>query len=64
MPEDIKKGPTTEMVAKALRTVKNPENKKLKPMEFRSRGYQLYTKEAQINGETPMSYEAWMKTQE
>lgn len=57
-------GPTPEMVAKALRDRKNPVNKKLKPMEMRSRGYQLYTKEAQVMGETPKSYEEWMKTQE
>lgn len=56
-------GPTPEMVAKALRERKNPVNSALKPMEMRSRGYQLYTKEAQINGETPMSYEKWMASQ-
>ncbi len=56
-------GPTPEMVAKALRNKKNPVNTTLKPMELRSRGYQLHVKEAQVMGETPMDYESWMKTQ-
>ncbi len=56
-------GPTPEMVAAALRNRKNPVNKKLKPVEMRGRGYQLYVKEQQTMGETPVSYEEWMKTQ-
>lgn len=56
-------GPTTEMVAKALRTGKNPVDKTKKPVQFQSRGYQLHVKEAQVNGETPMKYEDWLKTQ-
>jgi hypothetical protein len=48
----------------ALRTRKNPVNQKLKPIEMRTRGYQLYSKEQQAMGETPVSYEEWMKTQE
>lgn len=56
-------GPTPEMVAKALRERKNPVNPKLKPMEMRARGYQLYAKEQQAMGEPAVSYEEWMKTQ-
>jgi hypothetical protein len=50
-------------VIQALRTAKNPVNKTLKPMELRTRGYQLYSSEQKAQGETPMSYEEWMKTQ-
>ncbi len=57
----MSEGPTPEMVAKALRTGKNPVDPKKKPLQMQSRGYQLYTKEAQVNGETPMSYEKWLK---
>lgn len=48
----------------ALRNKSNPDNPKLKPIEQRRRGYQLYAKEAQIMGETPQSYEEWIKGQE
>ncbi len=57
-------GPTPEMVAKALRERKNPVNSNLQPIEMRSRGYQLYAQEAKVNGETPMPYADWMKTQQ
>jgi hypothetical protein len=57
-------GPTQKMVADALRTKQNPINKELKPLELRARGYQLYAKEQQAMGETPVSYEQWMKSQE
>lgn len=53
-----------QYVIEALRTAKNPVNKKLKPMELRTRGYQLYVKEQQAMGESPVSYEEWMKTQD
>lgn len=43
---------------------KNPKNPKLKPIEQRRRGYQLYAKEAQVNGEDPLSYEEWIVSQE
>lgn len=53
-------------IVDALRgkTTSNPDNPKLKPIEQRRRGYQLYAKEAQLMGETPVSYEEWIKTQE
>jgi hypothetical protein len=35
-----------------------------RPLDQRGRGYQLYTKEAELNGETPLSHEEWMKTQD
>lgn len=35
-----------------------------KPLEQRRRGYQLYVQEAQVNGEDPLSYEEWIKSQE
>lgn len=57
-------GPTPEMVAKALRSGKNPVDSTKKPMQLQSRGYQLYTKEAKLNGETPLTYEKWIKTQD
>lgn len=57
-------GPSVDSVVKALRTRKNPNNEKLHPVEMRARGYQLYVKEAQVNGETPKPYEEWIKTQE
>lgn len=57
-------GPTTKMLADAVRNKQNPVNKTLKPLEMRARGYQLYVKEQQQMGETPMSYESWMKTQQ
>lgn len=56
--------PTPEMIAKALREAKNPVNKKLKPMEMRSRGYQLYKQEAMVNGEPVVPYEQWILTQD
>lgn len=56
-------GPTPEMLAKALRERQNPANTKLKPIEMRGRGYQLYVQEQKQMGETPVSYEEWMKTQ-
>jgi hypothetical protein len=56
-------GPTPEMVAKALRERKNPQNTKLKPMEMRGLGYQLYVQEQKQLGEAPVAYEEWMKTQ-
>jgi hypothetical protein len=52
-----------EYLAEALRTRKNPVNPKLQPIELRSRGYQLYVQEQKALGETPASYEEWMKTQ-
>lgn len=42
----------------------NPKNPKLKPIEQRRRGYQLYAQEAQANGEDPLSYEEWIVSQE
>lgn len=52
-------------IIKALRNREsNPDNPKLKPIEQRRRGYQLYAKEAQIMGEAPLSYEEWIKGQE
>ena len=57
-------GPTPEMVAKALRDRKNSVNSDLKPIEMRGRGYQLYVQEQKALGETPVSYEEWMKTQQ
>lgn len=54
-------GPTPEMVAKALRDRKNSVDPKKKPMEMQSRGYQLHVQEAKSMGDTPMSYEAWLK---
>lgn len=57
-------GPTPEMVAKALRDRKNPVNPKLKPIELRSRGYQLYANEQKAMGETPVDYEEWIKSQQ
>lgn len=54
-------------IIKALRggsKGENPDNPKLKPIEKRGRGYQLYVKEAQVMGETPLSYEEWIKGQE
>ncbi len=33
------------------------------PMPTKTRGYQLYVKEAELNGETPKSYDEWIKTQ-
>lgn len=53
-----------QYVIQALRTAKNPVNKKLKPMELRADGYRLYAKEQNAMGETPVSYEEWMKTQD
>lgn len=56
--------------AKALRdkvgqtTTQNPANPRLKPIEQRRRGYQLYAREAQTLGETPKSYEEWIAEQE
>lgn len=60
----MSEGPNKEMLVKALRTRKNPVNDKLKPLELRSRGYQLYVAEQKSMGETPVSYEEWMKTQQ
>lgn len=57
-------GPSPDMVVKSLRTAKNPVNEKLHPMELRTRGYQLYVKEQKAMGETPKSYDQWMKEQD
>lgn len=57
-------GPSTKHVVEALRTGRNPKNKNLHPVEMRARGYQLYKKEAEVMGETPKSYDEWIKTQE
>lgn len=54
-------GPTPEMVAKALRNRKNPADAKKRPIEMQARGYQLHVQEAKAMGETPMSYESWLK---
>lgn len=54
---------TQEFVSAALRG-QNPKNPKLKPIEMRARGYQLYKKEAETMGETPVSYDEWIKTQQ
>lgn len=51
------------MVA-ALRNKSNPDNPKLKPIEQRRRGYQLYAQEAQQMGEPVVSYEEWIAGQE
>lgn len=54
-----------QAIIKALRNPKaNPDNPKLKPIEQRRRGYQLYAKEAQTMGEPVLSYEEWIKSQE
>lgn len=54
-----------QAIIKALRSPKaNPDNPKLKPVEQRRRGYQLYAKEAQMMGEPVQSYEEWIKGQE
>lgn len=50
-------------LADALRTAKNPVNSKLKPIELRTRGYQLYAEEQKAMGDPVVSYEEWMKTQ-
>lgn len=42
----------------------NPDNPKLKPIEQRRRGYQLYAQEAQQMGEPVVSYEEWIAGQE
>ena len=55
-------GPTPEMVAKALRTKENPVDPKKKPLQLKARGYQLHVAESKAMGETPMSYEAWLKS--
>jgi len=57
----MSEGPTPEMVAKALRSGKNPVDPKKKPVQLQARGYQLYTKEAELNGETPLPYDKWLK---
>ena len=55
-----------QAIIKALRdrTKGNPDNPKLKPVEQRRRGYQLYAKEAQIMGDPVKSYEEWIVEQE
>lgn len=55
-----------QAIIKALRdrTKGNPDNPKLKPIEQRRRGYQLYAKEAQIMGDPVLSYEEWIAGQE
>ena len=55
-----------QALIKALRGKKpsNPENPKLKPVEQRRRGYQLYAQEAQQMGEPVVSYEEWIAGQE
>lgn len=54
-----------QAIIKALRSPKsNPDNPKLKPIEQRRRGYQLYAKEAQLMGEPVRSYEEWIVEQE
>lgn len=54
-----------QAIIKALRSPKrNPDNPKLKPIEQRRRGYQLYAKEAQVMGEPVLSYEEWIAGQE
>jgi hypothetical protein len=47
-----------------LRSGKNPDNAKLKPIEQRRRGYQLYVKEQKQMGEPAISYEEWLASQE
>jgi hypothetical protein len=51
-------------IVAALRGGGNPDNPKLKPIEQRRRGYQLYAQEAQQMGEPVVSYEEWIKGQE
>jgi hypothetical protein len=51
-------------VVAALRNKGNSDNPKLKPIEQRRRGYQLYAQEAQQMGEPVVSYEEWMQGQE
>lgn len=58
IPESIK------AVIDALRKKKTEAPPKLKPLEQRRRGYQLYAQEAQVNGEDPLSYEEWIASQE
>lgn len=55
-----------QAIIKALRdrTKGNPDNPKLKPIEQRRRGYQLYAKEAQMMGDPVQSYEEWIAGQE
>lgn len=55
-----------QALIKALRNKKpsNPDNPKLKPVEQRRRGYQLYAQEAQQMGEPVASYEEWIAGQE
>jgi hypothetical protein len=60
IPEKVK------AMVNALRnkTKANPDNPKLKPVEQRRRGYQLYAQEAQQMGEPVVSYEEWIAGQE
>lgn len=60
IPENVK------ALVKALRSKgkSNPDNPKLKPVEQRRRGYQLYAQEAQQMGEPVVSYEEWIAGQE
>lgn len=39
-------------------------NPNMGPIEQRRDGYRLYLQEKNSSGETPVSYEEWMKTQE
>lgn len=51
-------------LAHALKSGPSPGGQTMQSqMPTQMRGYQLYAKEAQINGEQPMSYEQWARSQ-
>jgi hypothetical protein len=45
-------------------TAGKPDSSGKKPLDKRLRGYQLYVKEAEMEGQPVQSYEEWIKSQE
>ena len=61
---DVKAKVTALRDRAAKVATQNPSNAKLKPIEQRRRGYQLYVQEANQLGDDPKPYDDWIRGQE